>query len=67
VLNEIYIKERFADITVVGDKRYSEVIRNNPRVSRFCSFEDYEPKVFDEIYCGLLNAKTKRIAHFRIL
>jgi arylsulfatase A-like enzyme len=66
VLSELYTEKRFADITVVGDKRYSEVISNNPRVSGFCSFEEYNAQDFDEIYCGLVNAKTMRINHFRI-
>jgi predicted AlkP superfamily phosphohydrolase/phosphomutase len=64
ILNELYIENRFARITVVGEARYEEIFRGNPRVSDFLPFEHFDAERFEEVYCGFYN-KTA-IKHIRV-
>lgn len=66
ILNELYIEQRFAKITMVGEKRYEEIFRNNPRVSEFVDLKDYNASLFDEVYCGFYNATTNKMCHVKI-
>lgn len=67
ILNELYIESRFANITVVGEAKYEEMFRNNPRVSNFLSHDMFNPEDFEKIYCGFYNASSKHMAHVRVL
>ncbi len=67
ILNELHIESRFADITVVGEPKYEEIFRNNPRVADFVPEDRFDAKNFDKVYCGFYNAASKRMAHMRVL
>ena len=62
-LNELYMQNRFCKITVIGNKKYSEIFEANPRVSSFLALEEVNlQKVaenFDHVYTCNYNAKTK--------
>lgn len=66
ILNELYIEKRFSKITIVGEEKYKEIFLNNPRVSGFISYEDYDGTKYDEVYCGMYNQTTKEMGHLRI-
>lgn len=66
ILNELFLAVRFPKITVVGEARYEEIFRGNPRVSSFLPFERFKTDDFDEIYCGICNETTKLIRHIRV-
>lgn len=68
VLNELYNddKNRFALITVVGEDKYRELFLNNPRVSAFVSFQDYEENLYDEVYCAFFNESTNLMNHTKL-
>ena len=66
ILNELYIEKRFSSITLVGNKRYEEIYRNNPRVSAFVSYEDFCIDDYDEVYCGVYNEITNIMNHMRV-
>ena len=66
VLNELYIENRFARITVIGESKYEEIFRNNPRVYNFLPIENFDARKFDEVYCGFYNAATKLMKHIRV-
>lgn len=66
ILNELYIENRFANITIVGEEKYKEIFLHNPRVTSFVSYDGFCPENFDEIYCGMYNDATKEIKHMRI-
>jgi len=61
-INEIYMQNRFAKITVIGNRKYGEIFSSNPRVSVFMPLEDIdlteELKHFDIVYTGLYNANN---------
>lgn len=66
VLNELYIRERFAQFTVVGEESYREVFLHNPRTSRFLSYEQFDFTRFDEVYCGVWNEASGLTGHIRV-
>lgn len=66
MLNELYIQNRFADITVAGEAKYKDIFLGNPRVSGFIPLEKFDSTLFDEVYCGLYNADTNLIKHIKI-
>ncbi len=66
VLNELYIRERFARLTVVGEERYREIFLHNPRVSGFLSYTDFDYAQFDEVYCGLWSETSGLTGHLRV-
>lgn len=61
VINEIYLRDRFIDITVVGEQRYQEIFENNPRVYDFIGYESFKYSDFDEVFCGRYNDDNKQI------
>lgn len=65
-INELYIENRFADITVVGELKYAEIFLNNPRVTGFIAFDRFDAASFDEVYCGVYNENSKVMRHIRI-
>lgn len=66
VLNELYIRERFARFTVVGEERYREIFLHNPRVSGFLSYAQFDFTRFDEVYCGVWNEASGLTGHIRV-
>lgn len=66
ILNELYIANRFADITLVGQEKYREIFQSNPRVTYFIPFENFNAQLFDEIYCGIADENSKLIRHMKI-
>lgn len=66
ILNELFLSSRFLKITVIGEEKYEEIFRNNPRVTNFLPFEQFHPESFDEIYCGFYNETTGSISHIRV-
>lgn len=66
VLNELYIRERFARFTVVGEERYREIFLHNPRVSGFLSYTNFDHAQFDEVYCGLWSETSGLTGHLRV-
>lgn len=66
ILNELYNELRFAKITIVGEMKYEEIFRNNPRVANFIPFGSFQITEFDEAYCGYYNEAAKTINHIRI-
>ena len=66
ILNELYIENRFARITVAGEPKYEEIFRNNPRVFDFIAIEHFNADGFDEVYCGFYNETTKLMRHIRV-
>lgn len=65
-INEIYIENRFADITVIGEEKYKEIFLNNPRVEHFIPFEKMSSIQFDIIYCGFFNSDTGFMHHIEV-
>ncbi|MDR1062240.1 MAG: alkaline phosphatase family protein [Clostridiales bacterium] len=65
-INELYIEQRFSDITVAGEAKYEEIFRNNPRVFGFVDIERFDGADFDEVYCGFFNETTKAMRHVRV-
>ncbi len=66
ILNELYIEKRFSHITVVGEKKYSEIYLNNPRVMEFVPYEEFRAENYDEVYCGIYNQITEEMKHMRV-
>lgn len=66
IVNEIYLHERFCKITLIGDKRYEEIYRNNPRVDNFVGFEEFCADDYDEIYTGYHNTVTGKMMHIQV-
>jgi len=66
ILNELYLENRFTHITLVGETKYEEIFRNNPRVSDFVPIENFDAEQFDEVYCGFYNETTKLMKHIRV-
>ncbi len=66
ILNEIYLHNRFCNITIVGDTRYKEIYLHNPRVKRFVGFDEFNCDDYVEIYCGYHNRETKRMKHIQV-
>lgn len=66
MLNELYIANRFADITLIGEERYREIFLGNPRVACFIPFEKYDAKLFDKVYCGIYDENSKLMRHMKI-
>lgn len=66
VLNELYIRERFARFTVVGEEKYREIFLHNPRVSGFLSYAQFDFTQFDEVYCGVWNEASGLTGHVRV-
>jgi predicted AlkP superfamily phosphohydrolase/phosphomutase len=67
ILNELYIEKRFVKITVVGEAKYEEIFRNNPRVSDFIPIDNFDARNFDEVYCGFFNNANKQMNHIRVI
>lgn len=67
VINELYIENRFADITVIGIPKYMEIFQGNPRVTRFIPLDNYRTSDYDEVYCGYYDDINKQMFHTRIL
>lgn len=65
-INELHIQERFSKITVVGNERYKEIFMNNPRVSGFVSYEEYDEEIFDEVYCCVQNKSVNLMQCMRV-
>ena len=65
-INELYLQNRFVQITVIGELKYKEIFLGNPRVFGFVSFECFELLQYDEVYCGLYNEGTGSLNHLRI-
>ena len=66
VLNELYIRERFAQFTVVGEEPYREIFLHNPRTSGFLSYKEFDFTRFDEVYCGVWNEMSGLTGHIRV-
>jgi len=66
VLNELYYEKRFAEITVVGEIKYEEIFRNNPRVSDFLPIEKFNASNYDEVYCGFFNRASNKMSHIKV-
>jgi len=66
ILNELYLEKRFARITVVGEAKYEEIFRNNPRVFDFVSYRKFDASDFDEVFCGFYNKASKQMNHIRV-
>jgi len=67
VINELYIANRFSDITVIGIAKYKEIFSGNPRVSGFVPLDEYTADDYDEVYCGYYDDINKHMYHVRIL
>lgn len=63
LLNELYIRNRFVDFTLVGEEKYREIYLHNPRVSAFLSYEAFDFRRFDQVYCGVYNETTGLTGH----
>lgn len=66
IINELYIENRFADITLVGEEKYREIFLGNPRISEFMPFEQFHADYFDAVYCGVCNQDSKLMRHIKI-
>lgn len=66
MVNELYIQERFAQFTVVGEEPYREIFLHNPRVSGFLSYERFDFTQFDEVYCGVWSEASGLTGHIRV-
>lgn len=66
IINELYIANRFADIIVIGEPKYEEIYRGNPRVYNFVPFENFIINNFDEVYCGYYDDINKQMEHIKI-
>ncbi len=66
VLNDLYIRERFARFTVVGEEKYREIFLHNPRVSGFLPYSEFNPTKFDAVYCGIYNESAGLTGHIRV-
>lgn len=66
ILNELYLSSRSFKITVVGEEKYEEIFRNNPRVTDFLPFQQFQPERFDEVYCGFYNETTGLCGHIKV-
>lgn len=67
IINELYIENRFADITLVGEEKYREIFLGNPRIFGFLPFEQFHAGGFDEVYCGMYNESSREIRHIKIM
>lgn len=65
LINEIYIRNRFDDITVVGKPKFTEIYLNNPRVQGFIAEDKYDSGHFDEVYEGKFDADGRLIGFNR--
>ena len=65
-INEIYIENRFSSITIIGEEKYGEIFLNNPRVTGFIPFEEYDAAMFSQVYCCIYNTRTNLMRHLRV-
>ena len=66
LLNELYVRNRFVDFTVVGEEKYREIFLHNPRVSGFVPYRDFHCGQFDAVYCGIHHETTGLTGHIRV-
>lgn len=66
LLNELYIRNRFVDFTVVGEEKYREIFLHNPRVSGFVPYREFHCGQFDAVYCGIHHETTGLTGHIRV-
>lgn len=66
ILNELFLEKRFGRITVVGESKYEEIFRGNPRAAGFLPLEKFDFCLFDEVYCGVCHEDTKEMYHVKI-
>lgn len=66
IINELYIANRFAAITVVCEKEFQEIFAGNPRVKHSIAYEDFHMTDYDEIYCGIYYADSETAGHRKL-
>lgn len=66
LLNELYVRNRFVDLTVVGEEKYREIFLHNPRVSGFLPYDAFDPRKFSEVYCGIYNESSGLTGHIQV-
>lgn len=66
VINEIYRRNRFSKITIVGEQRYHEIFEGNQRVEQFIEYDDFTITDYDSVYCGIYNPITQKLNHMKI-
>ncbi len=66
LLNELYVRNRFVDLTVVGEEKYREIYLHNPRVSGFLPYDAFDARKFDAVYCGIYNETNGLTGHIQV-
>lgn len=66
LLNELYVRNRFVNFTVVGEERYREIFLHNPRAGGFLPYRDFHPSKFDAVYCGIHHETTGLTGHIQV-
>lgn len=66
VLNELYVRNRFMQLTVVREEKYREIFLHNPRVSGFLSYQEFQFSRFERVYCCVCNETAGLIQHILV-
>lgn len=65
IINELYIENRFAEITIACEDKYIEIFQGNPRVLEAISYQEVNWTAYDEIYAGIYYADSHKIRHIK--
>jgi hypothetical protein len=71
IINEVYLDNRFAIITIFGEEKYKNVFQCNPRVSYYKIIEDgildmNKLQEYDKIFLSYRNNKTNELNYIII-
>lgn len=71
VINEVFLDNRFMDITIIGESKYKNILMGNPRVNNFIDIEEYKINksvidTYQSIFVGYKNSKTRQVTYIEI-
>jgi len=71
ILNEIYVENRFAKITVIGEEQYKSIFLNNPRVHNFIPLQNFaldykQIAEYESFFIGVYDNKKRRLNHIKV-
>lgn len=72
IINEVFLDNRFANITVIGEKKYKNIFLGNPRVKSFQEIGDFQLQYmdlgrYDSIFTGYRNQMTGELKYIEIV
>jgi len=71
IINEVFLDNRFNNITVFGEEKYKGILQGNPRVSSFVKIENKKADMellskFDKVIIPYLNNSTNEVDYIEM-